>query len=100
MALYDQQTSIKASSDEMAAWRAAADANHMPLITWIRMVLDHAAGVSPVFEQLEAAAIAQETEHAAELRRARNAAAAERRADRERRARGELKPRGRKKVEK
>lgn len=68
MALYDRQTSVKATEDELAAWRAAAGKNGLPLQTWMRMILDHAAGIGELDEQLQVAAARQRQEHAANMR--------------------------------
>lgn len=94
MGLYDRQTSIKCNDEELDAYKAAADANGMPLNTWIRLVLDHAAGVGALHSQLEKAARARESAHAQRMREQRAAAAAERRAERERRERGDFRKRG------
>jgi len=80
MGLYNESTSIKANEEELAAWRDSAARQGMPLITWIRLVLDHAAGVGDLHSQLERAAAAYPDEHAAMMRAARAAKAAERKA--------------------
>lgn len=80
MGLYNESTSIKANDEELGAWRDAAARQGMPLITWIRLVLDHAAGVGELHAQLERAAAAYPDEHAAMMRAARAAKLAERKA--------------------
>lgn len=73
MALYESQTSIKMSHAELKAWRAAAERNGMGLQTWMRLVLDHAAGVGELFGQLQEGRQAQVLERAADMRRKREA---------------------------
>jgi len=81
MSRYDAQTSIKASQAELDAWRAAAAEDGMPMYTWMRIVLDHAAGVGELHEQLERASAVRRSEHTAMMRERRAAAAAERKSE-------------------
>lgn len=68
MPLYTESTSIKATKEEMDAWQEAANRSNMPMLTWMRCVLDAGAGASELFEQLQRAAIAAQLEHAAYMR--------------------------------
>ncbi len=49
----DKMIHINCASAERAAWIASAGACGMPLHVWMRCILDAAAGVSPVFIQLQ-----------------------------------------------
>lgn len=66
--LYTKHTSVKATEEEFEVWADAAERANMPMRTWIRCVLDAAAGHSDLFEQLQRAAITAQLEHAATMR--------------------------------
>lgn len=68
MALYDRQTSVKVTEEELEKWRQAAGVDGLPLQTWMRVILDHAAGIGELADQLQRAAEKQRLDHAAKMR--------------------------------
>jgi flagellar biosynthesis regulator FlaF len=68
MAMFQVQTSVKATTEEFEHWKRAAEAANMPVRTWIRCVLDAASGQSELFMQLQKAMITQQLEKAASMR--------------------------------
>lgn len=71
MGLYDAQTAIKMTTEERQAWEAAAAECKMTMQTWMRMVLDHAAGATPLFDQAQEARHAHLAKQAEVMREAR-----------------------------
>jgi len=66
---YSAETSVKATPDELKEWRSAARLANMPLRTWMRCVLDAAAGCSYLYDQINRGRTAAMLEHMANMRK-------------------------------
>lgn len=55
MRLYNTQLSVKATKEEVKAWRQAAAKCNLGLQNWVRVVLDYASGNRDLYDSFVAA---------------------------------------------